>query len=105
MLTDRIKQLQQFYEEDPNDPFNLYALALEYLKSDAAKSEELFETLLMHHSEYLPTYYHAAKLFQESGKKEKAIAAFEDGIALAKKLNDKKAARELQSAYDEMMFE
>ena len=30
MGTDRIRQLEKFYEEDPLDPFNIYALALEY---------------------------------------------------------------------------
>ena len=105
MPTDRIKQLQQFYEEDPRDPFNLYALALEYLKSDATKSIQFFETLLLNHPDYLPTYYHAAKLYQETGDRERAIKVFEDGISLARKVNNPKALRELQSAYDEMMFD
>lgn len=105
MPTDRIRQLENFFEEDPRDPFNAYALALEYLKFDATKSRLLFETLLRDHPHYLPTYYHAAKFFVESGEKEKAIRIFEDGIRLAKELNDIKARRELQSAYDEFMFE
>ena len=105
MPTDRIKQLQQFYEEDPSDPFNVYALALEYLKSDATKSIQFFEMLLLNHPDYLPTYYHAAKLYQEIGDRERAIKVFEDGISLARKVNNPKALRELQSAYDEMMFD
>jgi Tfp pilus assembly protein PilF len=105
MPTERISQLQQFYEEDPEDPFNLYALALEYLKHDPRKAQMLFETLLDIHSKYLPTYYHAAKLSQELGEKEKASRVFERGILLALELGDAKAARELRSAYDELMFE
>ncbi len=105
MPSDRIIQLQKFYEEDPGDPFNLYALALEYLKYDPAKARILFVRLLEIHDGYLPTYYHAAKLFQETGDKEKAIAVYESGIALAKKLNDTKTLRELKSAYDELMFD
>lgn len=105
MPTDRIITLEKFYEEDPNDPFHAYALALEYLNYDPAKSRMLFERLLDVHQEYLPTYYHAAKFFQETGEREKAILIFEKGIALAKKINDRKAQRELQSAYDELMFE
>lgn len=104
MATDRLAQLQQYYEEDPGDPFNLYALAQEYLKSAPEKSRHLFETLLQQHADYLPTYYHAAKLFQEMNEKEKAIRIFENGIELAKKLNDTKALRELRSALDELMF-
>ena len=105
MSTDRIKQLLQYYNEDPGDPFNLYALAQEYLKSDPAKSRVLFETLLQQHRDYLPTYYHAAKLYQDMNEKAKAIQVYEDGIEVAKKVNDMKALRELRSAYDELMFE
>ena len=30
MNSERIKLLEQYLEDDPSDPFNLYALALEY---------------------------------------------------------------------------
>lgn len=105
MATDRIQQLQEFYEQDPDDPFNLYALALEYMREDAPKARSLFEKLIREHDAYLPTYYHAAKLYQDLGKNDLAIAVYEQGIALARKLNDLKTLRELQSAYDELMFE
>jgi tetratricopeptide (TPR) repeat protein len=105
MTTDRITQLQKFYDEEPDDPFNLYALALEYLKLDPATSRTHFETLLRSHPDYLPTYYHAARLYSEMGDRQKAITVFEEGISLAKRIDDRKAQRELQSAYDEMMFE
>ena len=105
MATDRIKQLEKFYEDDPLDPFNPYALALAYVHSNPKRSQSLFETLLRDHKDYLPTYYHAARLYQDLGEREKAIRTYEDGIALARKHSDAKALRELQSAYDEMMFE
>lgn len=105
MPTQRIEQLQQFYNADPADPFNAYALALEYLNHDRERSRELFEKLLSEHKNYLPTYYHAAKFFQESGDTTRAAEIYEAGIDLAKTLNDQKALRELRSAYDEMMFE
>ena len=105
MPSDRLTQLQEFYNDDPRDPFNLYALALEYLKYEPATARDLFGKLLQEQPEYLPTYYLAAKLHIELGEKEKAVAIFENGIALASKLNDTKAMRELKSAYDELMFE
>jgi tetratricopeptide (TPR) repeat protein len=105
MPSDRITQLQEFYKDDPGNPFNLYALALEYLKKEPFTARDLFNKLLQEQPEYLPTYYLAAKLHIELDEKEKAIAIFENGIALAKKLNDTKAIRELKSAYDELMFE
>jgi hypothetical protein len=33
------------------------------------------------------------------------MALYEKGISMAKKHNDLKAARELQSAYDELMYD
>lgn len=105
MSTERLKLLHQFYEEDPADPFNSYALALEYLNVDPDKSLAFFDILLKEHAEYLPTYYHAARFFQDRGEKERAIHAYERGISLARSVGDSKALRELRSAYDEFMFE
>jgi tetratricopeptide (TPR) repeat protein len=101
----RLDQLLLYYNEDPNDPFNIYALALEYQKSDLHKACEYFERLLNNHEDYIPTYYHAAKVYQDLNEKAKAIAVYEKGIAHAKKQLNMKAARELQSAYDELIFE
>jgi tetratricopeptide (TPR) repeat protein len=105
MPSDRIAQLQRFFDEDPDDPFNLYALALEHQKDDRRKALEIFETLLEKHATYLPTYYHAAKLYQELNDREKAISVYERGIVLAKDLSDRKTMRELRSALDELTFE
>jgi tetratricopeptide (TPR) repeat protein len=101
----RLDQLLFYYKEDPDDPFNLYALALEYQKSDLIKAREYFDMLLGQHENYVPTYYHAAKLYQNLQQRDKAIALYEKGISIAKKHQDTKAARELQSAYQELMFE
>lgn len=104
MATDRLKLLHEFYDDDPGDPFNLYALALEYLKHDPSTARDLFQKLLKTHPAYLPTYYHAAKLYVDLGETGNAITVYEDGISLAAKLNDAKTQRELRSAYDELMF-
>ncbi len=105
MATNRIEQLQKFYEADPGDPFNIYALAIEYLNDAPLTSRSLFEKLLTEHKTYLPTYYHAAKLYHELGEHDKAVAVYEEGMTLARDQNNAKALRELRSAYDEMMFE
>jgi tetratricopeptide (TPR) repeat protein len=101
----RLEMLLRYFGDDPNDPFNIYALAIEYLKSDQQKSKELFEKLLRDHPQYVPTYYHAAKLYQELNDKDKAIATYERGMVIALKSGELKAHRELRSAYDELMLE
>lgn len=66
MDNNRLELLLQFYEEDSQDPFNAYALAMEYLNKDTAKAKVYFDTLLDEHPSYLPTYYHAAALYAAS---------------------------------------
>jgi hypothetical protein len=104
MTTPRVEQLLKFHEEDPADPFPIYGLALEFVKSDTTKSHGYFERLLKDFGDYLPTYYHAAKLKTELGLTKDALATYEKGIALAKKLGDNQTLRELQSAYEELAF-
>jgi Tfp pilus assembly protein PilF len=104
-MASRLEQLEQFFRDDPEDPFNIYGLALEYLKIEPARAKTLFEILLDKHPDYIPTYYHAAKLFVELNEKEKAIQTYEKGIEQARQSKADKALRELRSAYDELMFE
>ena len=104
MTTDRLEQLIKFHEEDPGDPFTLYGLALEYQKTDRLKSDRCFDTLLNKFPDYLPTYYHAAKLKSEFGHTDAAADIYKRGMELAQKLRDDSTLRELKSAYDEMMF-
>ena len=105
MAETRLEQLIRFYEEDPGDPFAVYGLALEYQKSDVKQSERLFDRLLTDFPGYLPTYYHAAKLKASLGLNDNALNIYKQGIDLAKKLNEHKAFQELQSAYNELVFE
>jgi hypothetical protein len=101
----RLEQLRQFAEDDPKDPFNLYALALEYLKSDSAEAERIFDRLLQEHELYLPTYYQAATLKEQKGNRSDALDILVKGIDIAKKQNEVKTQRELQGVYDELSWE
>ena len=101
MSETRLKMLLKFYEEDPNDPFNLYGLALAYTKTDPAASDGFFARLLKDFPQYVPSYYHAAKLKVELKQEQAALAIYQKGIEIAKAQNEKKAELELRSAYDE----
>ena len=93
----RIKQLLQFLEEDPNDPFNIYCLANEYKNNEPLIAMNYYNDLLLNHAKYLPTYYHVAELHiikNEIPKAEKIIA---DGIILAIEQGDQLALRELRN--------
>lgn len=101
----RLTQLLEFLEEDPANPFNLYALALEYQSLDRDKARYYYSQLLNAHPGYLPTYYQAAGFFADRGETEKARAIYEEGIKLAAESNNSHALRELQNAYLNFQFE
>lgn len=104
-----LEKLLVFYEEDPGDPFNLYALALEYQKHDAKKAASSFDELLKKFPTYLPTYYHAAQLFSNMDENEKANRTFHKGIELATEQGNVRTQQELVRALrtfeDEQMDE
>ena len=101
----RLQQLLEFLKEDPDDPFTLYAIATEYLQSDLEQARRYFEILLHDHPEYIPTYYHAAKLYESIDERDMAITTYEKGIKLAGEQKENLALRELQNAYQELLFD
>ncbi|GAB3780920.1 hypothetical protein GCM10028818_34010 [Spirosoma horti] len=98
MNNERIQQLIRFVEEEPNDPFNIYALAMEYMSSQPAQARLYFDQLLTNHPGYLPTYYHAAALYAELDERERAAELYEKGILLAKAQQNQKTLQELERA-------
>lgn len=95
-----LASLLAFYEEDPADPFNAYALAIEYAKSDREEAERFFDLLLERHPDYLATYYHAGAFFAANEKMERAEEIYRKGLELAQIQSNAKAHRELLSAYN-----
>ncbi len=102
MNSERIKLLEQFVAEDPTDPFNRYALALELTKFDKLKAKNIFDQLILANPDYVPAYYQAALLYIEFSLNEEAIPLITNGIAQAKRQNNLKAANELSSLLDEV---
>ncbi len=103
MNPERASQLRKLLENDPNDPFLKYALALEYVDHNTEYSFRLFTELIKDHPDYAPTYYHAANLFTDLGYMDLAKDTFEKGIEITK--DDPKANQELRSAYQNFLFE
>ena len=97
----RIEQLKQMLDEEPNEPFLLYALAMEY---NNAQDHELalnyYEKLITHHRQYVGTYYHLAKLYERLEMTDKAKNCYEQGMGIARQMGDQHAFSELNSAYN-----
>jgi len=105
MITYRIKMLKKYLEENPDDPFNIYALALEYLDQDVKISKAYFDKLITNFPDYLPTYYLAANLYLELDDIEEAKKLYNIGIVLANKQGDIDTRNELQNALNTLLFE
>ncbi|MEP1097124.1 MAG: tetratricopeptide repeat protein [Cyclobacteriaceae bacterium] len=105
MNAERIKLLEKYREEEPNNPFNQYALAMEHYLEDSKKAMSLLNDLRTNHPEYLPTYFKLAHLYWDIEKWEEAASVFESGIKLAEKQEDQKALSELKSAHQNFQFE
>jgi predicted Zn-dependent protease len=101
----RLEQLRQFVKEEPNDPFNWYALALELLKTNADEARQLFEHLVGSFPQYLPTYYPFAQLLIEMKDASKAEEIFNLGIERSGAAADSKTLREIQSLYNDWKYD
>lgn len=105
MNIERLKQLEKFLKNEPNDPFLQYAIAMEWINEDREKTKQYFDVLLKDHEDYVGTYYHAARLYATLGKKDQAEEIFKKGLIIAEKAGDHHALRELKSAYNEFLFD
>ena len=98
MNNDRIQELIRFVQEEPGDPFNVYALAMEFLTTQPEQARTYFDQLLAEHPAYLPTYYQAAALYAGLDEHDRAADLYDKGIALARTQNNQKTLQELQRA-------
>jgi tetratricopeptide (TPR) repeat protein len=101
----RRDKILEFIAENPDDPFNHYALAMEDKAGDPQGALERFKQIIIRFPEYLPSYYQAANLAWEEDQLDQARDWFEIGIRLATKQNDGKALHELKAAYQNLCFE
>jgi len=104
MNSERLNLLFRYLKEEPNEPFHLYGIAMEYMTSDLDKAKEYLQNLYDSHPNYLPTYYQLGTVLIEHGDENQAISVLEKGIELAKKQHEINTLRELQSLYDELTF-
>lgn len=103
MRTRRIEQLKAFIEQDPNDPFPRYALALELDSGgDIAGAVALLEDLLARAPRYVATYQQLGTLYQRRGSVAKAKAILRAGITMARQEGDTHAAGEMSEALEDL---
>lgn len=99
----RIKQLEEFLRESPEDPFLHYALTMEYLKlGDWLQTRKGFEHMVESYPDYVGTYYHYGKFLESLGEKNLAKNIYSIGVDVAKNANNRHAMNELLGAINLM---
>ncbi len=99
MTSKRLQQLFSFLEESPDDAFILFAIAKEYEKLEVHETAfEYYHKLVTIDPDYVGTYYHLGKLYEEVAQGEKALKIYQKGIETAKKMKDQHALSELMGA-------
>jgi Tfp pilus assembly protein PilF len=100
----RIEILKGFLEENANDSFSRYALALEYVKagrSDDALRE--FETVKAKDPDYVATYFQLGQLYQKLGRNHEAEKTLRTGITVAAKVGDEHTRSELEASLEALL--
>lgn len=103
---DRLTQLLDFLSKSPEDSFNLYSVAYEYLQRGAyEEAEKYFLRLKELHPDYVGLYYHLGKIYVQKSNFEKALKVFEEGKKQAQKARDRHAEGELDRAIQQVRDE
>ena len=101
----RIEKILEFLNQQPKDNFLRHALALEYIKiGEDLKARDLFIEILEETPDYIGSYYHLAKILEKLQEKDAAIEWYEKGMAAAKLAKDDHSYRELQAAYEDLVY-
>jgi len=100
---DRLTMLNEILEQNPNDAFARYGLAMEYSKSgqvDRAIAE--FTTLLSANPDYTPGYFMAAQTLAKDNRIEDAKKMLLDGIASARRTKNSHAQSEMEAMLQDL---
>lgn len=94
-----IERIKQFLQEDPEDSFLLYSLALAYRKQERNdKSVELFQRLHSIDPDYVAQYYHHGKTLEELGMYNEARLIYKQGVEKSRVQGDQHTEQELAGA-------
>ena len=94
----RLLQLRTLLQDDPDDPFLRYGLAMELISlGDTNAAVETFRDLTQRAPNYVPTYLMLAQTLQRQAKEPEAADVLRRGILVAQAAGEEHAASELQA--------
>jgi tetratricopeptide (TPR) repeat protein len=99
----RLELLTQFLEQNPNDAFARYGLALEYSKLGQTETAlQQFDKLLELHPDYSNGYFMAAQTLARVERNDEAKAMLLKGIDSAKRTGNRHALNEMSAMLEEL---
>lgn len=99
----RLEMLAQFLEQNPNDAFARYGLALEYSKLGQTEvALQHFNRLLEGHPDYTNGYFMAAQTLAKAERNDEAKAMLQKGIESAQRTDNRHALNEMSAMLDEL---
>jgi predicted Zn-dependent protease len=99
----RLEMLALFLEQNPNDAFARYGLAMEYSnlgQTDTALTQ--FNKLLELHPDYTNGYFMAAQTLVRAERNEDARTMLQKGLESARRTGNRHAQSEMQAMLDEL---
>lgn len=98
-MTTRIEQLKSCLSSRPEDPFILYALAIEHKNGgELEEARRYFAEVYQRFPDYVPTYLHYGGLMQDQGDSARAKQLYAEGIERAREKGENHALSELADA-------
>ena len=95
--------LTEILDQNPNDAFARYGLAMEYTNQGATeKALEEFGKLLSAHPDYTAGYFMAAQTLVRAERTEEARKMLEDGIRSAQRTGNGHAQSEMEGLLAEL---
>ncbi len=100
---DRVAMLKQVLEQNSNDAFARYGLAMEFSRmgeTDAALAE--FRKLIEVNPDYVAAFQQGGQTLMNAERYDEARQLLCDGIACARRIGNQHAASEMQGMLDEI---
>jgi len=100
---DKLALLTQILQQNPQDAFARYGLAMEYIaqsRTDEGLAE--FDRLIAESPDYVPAYQMSAQTLAKLHRTEDAVARLHAGIAAANRTGNQHALAEMDALRDEL---
>lgn len=105
--TQRMDQLEALLQDDPDDAFLRYGLAMEYasLGDDATAAQQLEDLIALKRasSPYVPAYLQCGQAYQRLGRDTDAIRILREGMEVAARVGDLHARGEMEGLLNTLM--